>query len=81
VFDICPWQLIDLDLSNFGYQIFVVVFTRQAQRKKLKERFKIQKIEKLPRTFVQSITYLFNTYMNVARISLLFSLPTQIKRL
>ena len=26
----CPRQLIDLDLSNFEYQLFVVVFYRQA---------------------------------------------------
>ena len=39
----CPRQLIDLDLSNFEYQIFVLVFYRQA-RNLSKQTFKIRHV-------------------------------------
>ena len=39
---ICLWQLINLEVSNFEYQIFVVVFCRQAQWKKSKQIFKCE---------------------------------------
>ena len=42
---LCPRQLIDLDVSNFEYEIFDVVFCRQEQWKKLKQIFKIRHIQ------------------------------------
>ena len=36
-----PRQLIDLEVSNLEYPIFVGVFDMQAQRKKSKQIFKI----------------------------------------
>ena len=51
------WQLIDLDVSNFEYQIFIVDSYRQAQWKKKSEQiFEIQNIliDELPRTQITS---------------------------
>ena len=45
-------QLIDLDVSNFEYRIFVVVSTGRRSGKKSKQIFKIRhvQIDELPRT-------------------------------
>ena len=45
------WQLIDLEMSDFEYQIFVVVFLQAGPVKKSKQIFKISyvQINELPR--------------------------------
>ena len=50
-----PWWLIDLDVSNFEFQIFGVVATL---KKKSKQIFKIRhfQIDELQRTFKESIS-------------------------
>ena len=73
---LCPWQVIDLDMSNFGYQTFVVVFSRRRRSGKNENRyskFKIWHIQinKLPRTFVQSVTHLHECCQDF--ITLLFT--------
>ena len=52
--DLCPRRLMDFDVSNFEYQIFVVVFYRQAQWKKNHKKFKKRQvqIDELPKTLV-----------------------------
>ena len=47
VYILCPWYLIDFDVSNFKYWMFVIVFFRQGQLKKSKQIFQI---DELPRT-------------------------------
>ena len=44
---LCPWQLIDLEVSNLEYPIFVGVFDMQAQRKNQNKysKFKIRRVQ------------------------------------
>ena len=48
-------QLIDLDVSNFEYRIFVVVFSRQAHWKKSKQILKMKNLSCLVQSTAEGI--------------------------